>query len=96
VTTPQTFYDHAQEGFADGRGPEETPSLQQASALWSQAAHGGYRARSVLGQLHLSANGSSARDAARQLADGSFLPTTNGSSDSTNEADTPLRLVGNI
>jgi hypothetical protein len=30
------------------------------------------------------------------MPDGNFLPTQNGMSEGTNQADTPLRLIGNI
>jgi hypothetical protein len=95
MTTPGSFYDHAMTGYDDG-SPGETPSLAEASHLWSSAATGGYKPTSVLGQYRLSANGSSEKDAQRQLPDGSYLPTGNSTSQGTNEASTPLRLIGNI
>jgi hypothetical protein len=95
MTAPQSFYDHAQMGYGDGR-PGEPESLQETSALWSSRSPAAYKPTSVLGQYRPSANGSSERDAQRQLPDGSYLPTSNGSSDPTNEAATPLRLIRNI
>ena len=94
MTTP-ALSNHLADGYADGR-PGEPVSLQEVGRAWTDASDTGYRPTSVLQQLHLSPNGSSARDAERQLMDGSFLPTQNGSSESTNTADTPLRLIGNL
>ena len=95
MTTPSTFYDHAMSGAQDGR-PGETPSLEETSQLWSERASGGYKPTSTLGQYRLSANGSSPRDAERQMPDGSYMPTTNGSAQASYDSDTPLRLIGNI
>ena len=92
MTTP-ALSNYLADGYNDGR-PGETASLEEAGREWTAASDTGYRPTSVLSQLHLSANGSSARDAERQLMDGSFVPTQNGSAENTNEELTPRRLLG--
>jgi hypothetical protein len=96
VTTPQSFYDHAMDGYADGQGAQEPASLQETSHLWSQAANTGYRAHSVLQQTMINPNnGRSEKDAARVLPAG-ILPTGNGTSEGTTEAQMPLRMSGDL
>jgi hypothetical protein len=97
MTTPGSFYDHAQQGYDDGR-PGETPSLQEAGQLWSQRASGGYRPTSVLGQVQLApGNGRADRDEQRVLPGGAAtLSTQNGMSAETSEAQQPLKMAGDI
>jgi hypothetical protein len=95
MTTPQTFYDHAMNGYNDG-SPGETPSLGRASQLWSEAASGGYRADSVMSQVMLApGNANSDRDAAR-IMPGGTLSTANGSSDQTQQGLMPRKMAGDM
>jgi len=88
---------HFTTGVASGRNEAAMPSsLDADSARFTSQVPHEYQPQSTLAQVHLSSNGNSANDAARQMPDGQFLPTANGTSPSTNAADTPLRLVGSL
>jgi hypothetical protein len=96
MTEPTTRYGFAQQGYTDGQGATEPESLQETGHLWSQAANTGYRAHSVLQQTMLNPNnGRSEKDAARVLPAG-VLPTNNGTSEGTTEAQMPLRMSGDL
>lgn len=87
--------EHFTSGVASGRGEAAEPSsLDEDSAKYNAEVPRAYRPDSTLAQVTLSANGSSAIDAARQMPDGQFLPTSNGASEKTNSSEMPLRLVG--
>jgi hypothetical protein len=97
MTTP-TYYGHAMDGYADGQGAQEPASLQETGHLWSQAASGGYQAKSVLQQTMIApGNGRSERDAQRVLPGGQYvLPSGNGTSEQTTQAQWPLRAAGDL
>lgn len=93
--SPADLAPHFAGGVAVGRGEAvESPSLAEDSAKWNSSVPEHYIPDSTLAQVHLSANASSAADAARQMPDGSFLSTSNGASQQANDAMTPLRMVG--
>jgi hypothetical protein len=100
MTTPGTFYDHFNAGYASGR-PGEPSSLTADAERWNQPHP--YAADSVLGQTTLDARNGRSEDAAQRVlpfpssgpVDATQLPSQ-GVSPETNEAQLKLRQAGSL
>jgi hypothetical protein len=75
---------------AFGTGASETSGLIRQSATQNAMVGQGYKAGSVLTPPVATGNGMGTADRSRQLVGGGMLPSSNGMSSSTYEADRPF------
>jgi hypothetical protein len=76
--------------MAFGTGVHETGGLISSAQAQNAVAGQGYHPTSVITPPVATGNGMSATDRGRQLVGGGMLPSSNGSSQSTYQAERPL------
>lgn len=94
-SVPQGLSGRTQEFNTGISGTGEVASSLDADSerINSEVPHS-FTANSVLQQFRPSTNGRGPNAESRQLLDGSFLPSPNGTSDDSYERSTPLYLNG--